>query len=52
MISIGTALILFQTNPFWISILALIIVREKIRLIEILGIIVSFGGVIMIAFGK
>ena len=52
LISMGTSLILFQTNPFWVSILACLLLSEKIKLVEILGIFVCFGGVIMIAFAK
>ena len=39
-------------NPFFISILACLILKEKIRAIEIIGIVVCFIGVIMIGFGK
>jgi len=39
-------------NPFWIAILACLLLRERIRLIEIIGIIVCFGGVILIATSK
>lgn len=52
MLPMGTAMIIFQMNPFWIAILACILLRERIRLIEIVGIIVCFGGVIMIATSK
>ena len=39
-------------NPFWISILACVLLKERIRLIEIIGIFICFGGVIMIATSK
>ena len=52
LLPMGTATILIQTNPFWISILACVLLREKIRLIDILGIFVCFGGVTMIAMSK
>ena len=45
-------MILFQINPFWVTILACLLLKEKVRLIEILGIFVCFGGVIMIGFAK
>ncbi len=48
----GTAMILFQMNPFWIALLACIVLRERIRLIEIVGIFICFGGVIMISLSK
>ena len=49
---VGTAMIIFQMNPFWTSILACVLLKEKIRLIEILGIFVCFGGVVMIGFAR
>ena len=41
-----------QTNPFWISILAWAINKEKIRWIEIVGIFVCFGCVLMVGYSK
>lgn len=52
LLPISTALIIIQTNPFWISILACLMLRERIRLIEIVGIFVCFGGVTMVALSK
>jgi len=49
---IGTAMIIFQINPFWVSVLACLLLKERIRPIEILGMLICFGGVIMIAFAK
>ena len=48
----GTASVLFETNPFWVSILSCLILKEKVLLLEIIGIFVCFGGVILIGFGK
>ena len=39
-------------NPFWIAILACIILKERIQFIEIIGIVVCFGGVVMITYSK
>lgn len=52
LLPMSTALILMQTNPFWISILACLLLKEQIRMIEILGIFACFGGVVMIAMSK
>ena len=52
LLPMSTATILIQTNPFWISILACLLLHERIRLIEILGIFICFGGVVMIAISK
>ena len=43
---------IFQVNPFWITILACLLLGERIRLIDILGILTCFGGVVMIAMSK
>jgi len=52
LLPMSTAMILFQMNPFWIAILACIMLGERIRLVEILGIVVCFGGVVIIALSK
>ena len=52
LISIGTALILFETNPFWVAILACLVLKERVQLIEVVGMFICFGGVLMIAFAK
>ena len=45
-------MIIFQTQPFWASILAVIFLAESIMLIEYLGMAVCFAGVMFIAFYK
>mmetsp|Transcript_31339 Transcript_31339/g.38829 ORF Transcript_31339/g.38829 Transcript_31339/m.38829 type:complete len:140 (+) Transcript_31339:361-780(+) len=52
LLPMSTAMILFQMNPFWIATLACLMLGEKIRLIEVVGIFVCFGGVVMIALSK
>ena len=52
LLPMSTAMILFQMNPFWIAILACIMLGERIRLVEILGIVVCFCGVVIIALSK
>lgn len=52
LIAIGTAMVLFETSPFWVSILSCLILREKVLLLEIVGIFVCFGGVVMLGIGK
>ena len=39
-------------SPFWTAILARFVLRERIQLVEVLGIFVCFGGVTMIAISK
>lgn len=39
-------------HPFWTSILAFLLLKERIKAIEILGILICFGGVIMIGFAR
>ena len=45
-------MVLFETSPFWVAILSCLILREKVKLLEIIGIFVCFGGVIMLGIGK
>ena len=52
MLPVSTTMILFQMNPFFVAILACVVLGERIRLIEIIGIIICFGGVVMIALSK
>ena len=44
--------IIMQTSPFWTSILACCCLNESIRLIEIIGIFICFGGIVMIAISN
>ena len=52
MLPISTAMILFQMNPFFIAILACVMLRERIRPIEIIGMIICFCGVVIISLSK
>ena len=52
LIPMSTSSILFQMNPFWISVLACVLLGERIKLIEIVGIFICFGGVVMISLSK
>ena len=52
LLPMATAVILMQMNPFWTAILASILLGERIRPIEIIGIFVCFCGVVMIATSK
>lgn len=52
MLPIGTAMILLQTNPLWVAILACLFLKERVRLIEIAGILIGFSGVVIIAVSK
>ena len=49
MAPISLVTVLWQTSPFWISILAYIMLKEPIVLVEIIGICICFGGVGAIA---
>ena len=48
----STAMILFQMSPFFIAIFAFFILGERIHLIEIIGIVICFGGIVMITLSK
>jgi len=41
-------LIIFQTNPFWSSVLAHFFTKDKVTVYEIIGMFICFAGVIMI----
>ena len=43
-------MVVFQTNPFWITLIAFCILREPIVHFEFIGILLCFGAVILIAF--
>jgi drug/metabolite transporter (DMT)-like permease len=44
--------ILWQTNPFWVSILGLAINGEKINKVEYFGMAICFAGVICLTLSK
>lgn len=52
LLPISTSNILFNLYPFWINILACILLKERLRVVDILGIIICFGCVVMIAVSK
>ena len=52
LIPISTTMVIFMMNPFWTAILACLILRERIQIIEIIGIFICFGGVVMIWYSK
>lgn len=45
-------MIIFNTSPFWASILGYIILKESMKMYEVAAIVVSFGGVVLIALSK
>ena len=47
--SISLTLVIWQTSPFWISILAYFLLNESIYRIEIVSKLICFGAVILIA---
>jgi len=48
MLPLTLAVVVFQTNPFWISILGICFLQEKIMIVEIIGTFLCFGGVVMV----
>ena len=42
-------MVFWQTAPFWVSVVAFFILRERIFPLEILGMVICFTGVIVIA---
>ena len=45
-------LVILQTSPFWISILALLINKEKVEKFEYAGMLIGFLGVVGITLSK
>ena len=43
---------IFNTAPFWASLLGWIFLRESITRFEFIAMLLSFGGVMMIAFSN
>ena len=41
----STAMVCIWTSPFWVTILACLALRERIHLVEVVGITVCFAGV-------
>ena len=52
MIPVSLLVILFQTSPFWTSILSYYVNGEPIYRVEILGMILCFVAVIIITMGE
>ena len=42
-------MVFWQTTPFWVSIVAFFLLREPVIPLEILGMVICFTGVIVIA---
>ena len=40
--------VVFQTNPFWMSVVAVCFLKEKIMTVELIGMFFCFGGVVMV----
>jgi drug/metabolite transporter (DMT)-like permease len=51
-VTAGAASFLINTAPIWTSLLAAYFLRERLPLLAWLGIAISFGGVMVIAFGE
>ena len=50
--SLSIQSILFQTNPFWTSIMAVLLLRENVKLYEYIAMGICFLGVVGIALSK
>ena len=49
MAPLALVMVIWQMNPFWITIIAYFLLSERIILIELIGIFISFGAVVLIA---
>ena len=52
LIPITLIIIFFQTNPLWSAILGYVINGEKVERVDLLAMLLSFAGVIVIAMAR
>ena len=52
LVPISTLMIIFNTNPFWVSIMGYFFNKEKIASFEFFGMVICFAGIIVIALSK
>ena len=52
LLPISFAQIIFNISPFFVTILAFILLKERISPLDIIGLVGSFGGVIIMIFGE
>ena len=52
MLPITIANLIFNTNPFWITLLGYFVLKEKIGILDFVGLIGSFVGVVIIILDK
>ena len=46
---LALVMVFWQTNPFWISIVAFCLLKEPLVRLEIIGMIICFAAVVVIA---
>ena len=49
MAPLSLVMVIWQMNPFWISIIAFFLLAEPIIMIELVGMVFCFGAVVLIA---
>lgn len=52
LLPLAIQMVIFQTSPFWAAIIARIFLKEAMSNLEIVAMIISFGGVMTIAFAN
>lgn len=52
MLPITIANLIFNINPFWITLMGFIVLKEKIGILDFLGLVGSFAGVVIIILSK
>jgi drug/metabolite transporter (DMT)-like permease len=52
LISLGPLMAIDNTAPFWAILMGYCFLGEKLTLLEVIAIICSFGGILLISFGK
>ena len=52
MVPLVVSMTIFNTAPFWTFLIGWIVLREAMSWFEIIALVLSFGGIILIAFAK
>ena len=52
MVPLVISMTIFNTAPFWTFFIGWIVLREAMSWFEIIALVLSFGGVVLIAFAK
>ena len=52
LIEVSKAVVLYWTNPIWVMVLASVFLRERISTADVVAIVVTFSGVLILTYGS